>query len=99
VLILFLIYFVLCLGIGYLGAGRKMGFWGYFFFALLFSPILALLLVLVSDKRPVPPDPPTSDKVAELIASNTLLRADVTRVLEENKRLLERLDKRVPPPT
>ncbi|HEU4594571.1 MAG TPA: hypothetical protein VFS10_05325 [Pyrinomonadaceae bacterium] len=96
-LILFLIYFALCLGIGYLGVGRKMGFWGYFFFALFFSPILALLLVLVSDKRPEAPSPASSDKVAELIASNTLLRADVTRVLEENKRLLDRLDKSTPP--
>lgn len=37
--------------IGFLGQHRKMGFWGYFFASLLLSPLLGLLLVILSDRR------------------------------------------------
>lgn len=36
--------------VGYLGRERKMGFWGYFFASLLLTPLIGLLLVIVSDK-------------------------------------------------
>ena len=93
-LYLFIIYFVLCLGVGYLGAGRKMGFWGYFFFALFFSPIIALLLVLVSDKKAKPPPAPTAEQVIQLIDSNEQLRADLKNALAENRRLIDRIDRK-----
>ncbi len=38
--------------IGLLGINRKMGFWGYFFSSLLLTPLMGVLLLLVSE--PVP---------------------------------------------
>lgn len=35
-----------------LGRNRKMGFWGYFFGSILLTPVIGLLLVLASDKKP-----------------------------------------------
>jgi len=36
------------------GINRKMGFWGYFFSSLLLTPLIGVLLVLVSDPKPKP---------------------------------------------
>jgi len=44
----------LSLLIGLLGINRKLGFWGYFFGSLLFTPLIGLLLLLASDPRPKP---------------------------------------------
>jgi hypothetical protein len=38
--------------IGLLGVNRKMGFWGYFFSSLLLTPLIGILLLLVSDPTP-----------------------------------------------
>lgn len=46
-----LIYLIISLMVGWLGANRKLGFWAYFFASLALTPLLGLLLVLVSDKR------------------------------------------------
>jgi len=35
--------------VGYLGRHRKMGFWGYFFASILLTPIVGILLVIVSE--------------------------------------------------
>ena len=43
--------------VAYLGRDRKFGFWGYLAAALIFDPIIALLLVLASDKKAVPVAP------------------------------------------
>jgi hypothetical protein len=40
------------LALGYLGRGRAMGFWGFFLFSLLFSPLLCLLLLLLTAPSP-----------------------------------------------
>lgn len=37
--------------IGLVGINRKMGFWGYFFSSLLLTPLIGILLLLVSDPR------------------------------------------------
>jgi uncharacterized membrane protein YiaA len=37
--------------IGLFGANRKLGFWGYFFGSLLFTPFIGLVLLLASDRR------------------------------------------------
>lgn len=37
--------------IGYFGRNRKMGFWGYLFASILLTPVIGLLLVIVSDKK------------------------------------------------
>jgi len=39
--------------IGYLGRHRKMGFWGYFFASIILTPLIGILLVLVSDDKRV----------------------------------------------
>jgi len=46
------IYLFLSLLIGILGRNRKLGFWGYFFGALLLTPIVGAVLLIASDKRP-----------------------------------------------
>lgn len=45
------IYIGLSLLVGVIGRNRKLGFFGYFFASLLFSPLMGLLLVFCSDKR------------------------------------------------
>jgi uncharacterized membrane protein YiaA len=42
---------LISLFIGYWGRNRKLGFWGYFFATLLLTPLVGLILVLVSDKK------------------------------------------------
>lgn len=48
-------YLALCLVLGYLGRHRKMGFWGYFFGAILLSPPMGILLLAASDPKPPRP--------------------------------------------
>ncbi len=42
---------ILSVLLGIMGRNRKMGFWGYFFASIVLTPIIGLLLVLVSDPR------------------------------------------------
>jgi hypothetical protein len=46
-----LIYIGACLLIGMFGANKRMGFWGYFFASLALTPILGLLLLIISGPR------------------------------------------------
>ena len=46
-------YFLLAALVGYLGRDRKFGFWGNFVCSALFTPIIGLVIVLASDKRPL----------------------------------------------
>ncbi len=50
------LYLVVCALIGYWGRDRKFGFWGYFIAALLLTPMVGAVIVLVSDKRVRPPE-------------------------------------------
>ena len=47
-------YVMVCLIVGMLGANRKFGFWAYVFAAALFTPLVGIILVFASDKRPKP---------------------------------------------
>jgi len=38
--------------VGILGRNRKLGFWGYFFGSIILSPLVGIILVFASDKRP-----------------------------------------------
>jgi hypothetical protein len=51
---LILINIAVSIIVGLLGRNRKFGFWGYFFASLLLTPILGLLLVVASAKKPRP---------------------------------------------
>ncbi|OQX22773.1 MAG: hypothetical protein BWK80_29430 [Desulfobacteraceae bacterium IS3] len=46
-----LIYFAVSIVIGAAGVNRKMGFWGYLFCSVLFSPLIGLMVLLASDKK------------------------------------------------
>jgi len=51
------IYVIACLIVGMLGANRKFGFWAYVFASMLFTPLVGVILVFASDRRPRPPYP------------------------------------------
>lgn len=44
-------YFALSFVIAVAGTNRKMGFWGYLFFSIIFSPLIGLMVLLVSGKK------------------------------------------------
>lgn len=46
--ILILFYFVLCLIVSAFGANKSIGFWGTFFVSLLLSPLIGLIVALLS---------------------------------------------------
>lgn len=45
------VYVLISLIIGVLGYKKKMGFWGYFFGSLVFTPFIGLILLFVSADR------------------------------------------------
>jgi hypothetical protein len=44
-------YLMLCLVCAILGRGRRIGFWGFFFCAFIFTPIVALLFLYFATPR------------------------------------------------
>ncbi len=44
-------YLILCAIVGLLGRGRRMGGWGYFFGSIVLTPLIGMMLVMVSDKK------------------------------------------------
>lgn len=47
-------YVILCLIVGLLGRNKTIGFWGFFFFAAVFTPVIGLaILIIAKDKAPV----------------------------------------------
>jgi hypothetical protein len=49
----YVVYFAACLVVAWFGTHRKFGFWGYLFASILLSPLVGVLLVIASDKRPL----------------------------------------------
>lgn len=47
--VFFLLYFVLCLGVAYIGRNRKWGYWGYLWASIIFSPLMGMLFVFAAD--------------------------------------------------
>lgn len=47
----FIIWIVLAVLVGLVGRGRKIGFGWTFFWALLLSPLIGLIIALISDKK------------------------------------------------
>jgi len=47
----FVVYLALAALVAYIGRDRKFGFWGYFFCAILFTPLVSLIMVFASNKR------------------------------------------------
>lgn len=50
--IAFVVYIVLSIILAFFGMNRKFGFWGYLFCSLLLTPLIGLVVVLASDKKP-----------------------------------------------
>ncbi len=46
-----LAYLVLCLVAGVLGRNRRIGFWGFFFSSIIFTPFISLLFLYFSTPR------------------------------------------------
>ena len=51
IIIVSFIYVVICGLIGLVGSGRNIGYWGAFFIALLLSPLIGLIVALVSGSK------------------------------------------------
>ena len=49
-MIYMLLYVFFSIIIGLLGANKKFGFWGYFFYSLLFTPFLGIIILFASSK-------------------------------------------------
>jgi hypothetical protein len=48
-----LAYLALCLVAGVLGRNRRIGFWGFFFSSIIFTPFISLLFLYFSTPRKV----------------------------------------------
>lgn len=72
-MILFIpLWFLLCVGLGFIGVGKKMGYWGVFFISLFFSPLIGLIVGLASsDNR----SNIESDKAASLMRRKNFSKA------------------------
>ncbi|WP_111977568.1 hypothetical protein [Algibacillus agarilyticus] len=55
-LLIFVATFFCSLVIGYLGRKRSLGFWGLTFGSLLLTPLIGLLLLIVTNDVPQPQD-------------------------------------------
>ena len=44
-------YLLLCIIAGYLGKDSRLGFWGVFYVALILTPVLAFLMVILFGRR------------------------------------------------
>ncbi len=51
-----IMYFALSFVVAVAGWNRKMGFWGYLFVSILLSPLVGLMMVLVSGEKAVKKD-------------------------------------------
>lgn len=56
---IFLLWFIFSLGVGMLGAGKNIGFWGAFLIALILSPLIGFIVVLCSSTKVQYVYPPT----------------------------------------
>jgi len=46
-----LVYFGLCFLAGFAGRRRRIGFWGYFFSSVIFTPVIGLLFLYFASPR------------------------------------------------
>lgn len=46
-----LIYLIFCVLVGFIGINRRIGFWGYTLFSVLLTPLVGLIMVIVSEPR------------------------------------------------
>jgi uncharacterized membrane protein len=56
-LIYVIIYVGLCWLLGFLGRNTKFAFWGNFWVAVIFTPVIGILVLLAQDRQYNPPRP------------------------------------------
>ena len=56
IVLIFLILFypLLCIGVGAIGKNRKIGFWGAFLISFFLTPIIGIIIALISPERDRP---------------------------------------------
>ena len=47
-----LLYFLGCVVVAYYGRRTRIGYWGFFFLSLLFTPLVTLVFLYFSKQRP-----------------------------------------------
>ena len=47
------VYLALCLAAGIVGRNRRIGFWGFFFSSIIFTPVVGLLFLYFATPRKV----------------------------------------------
>ncbi|MFZ4406143.1 MAG: hypothetical protein ACOYOH_02325 [Paracraurococcus sp.] len=52
IVLLVILYVSVAALVGFIGRRRKFGAWGYFFGSILLTPIIGVLLIMASDRRP-----------------------------------------------
>jgi hypothetical protein len=50
-----LVYLALCLAAGIVGRNRRIGFWGFFFSSIIFTPVVGLLFLYFATPRTARP--------------------------------------------
>jgi hypothetical protein len=45
------VYLILCLVAGFTGRNRRIGFWGFFFSSILFTPFISLMFLYLAMPR------------------------------------------------
>lgn len=50
---IFIAYLALCLLAGFIGRDRRIGFWGFLFCSILFTPFVSLLFLFFATPRKV----------------------------------------------
>jgi uncharacterized membrane protein len=66
---IFLLWFVLCFIVALVGENRKIGYWGVFFISLILSPLIGLIVGLVSDKKVTEPQSQAQQQRQEPMSS------------------------------
>ncbi len=74
-------YLLFCAYIGHLGSDRRLGFWGYFFFSIIITPVIGLVLVFASD--PIHPPGKLHELTAEERAAIEYAREQLVRGFRE----------------
>ena len=52
-MIYFIIWLILCFIVANVGSGKKIGYWGTFFVSLILSPLIGLIVGIVSAKKEI----------------------------------------------
>jgi hypothetical protein len=81
-MIYFIIWIGLSLVVGKLGEDKNIGFWGSFFVALLLSPLIGGIIVLVSSDKKKTPEDTLPHKAIITEAEKAKFKGDQTKAID-----------------